>query len=775
MSRHGESLKEAWDNLENGINQVFERPKDKQEVGTGATTETAQKTVNLTRERYMLLYTAVHNFCTQTGRGSAPTRNLTQGGGGGASLVGSELYNKVIVFLKGHCAMLLQEGLPKVGDDVLQFFSDSWRLYTFSAKVLNNLFAYLNRHWVQRAREEGQKDVFEVYKLTLVIWRESLFIPLQTQIFEGVMGLIERERNGEKVNTQLIRNITDCFVALGLEEDEESDVGGVNGQLAVYKKYFEEGFLQRTEEYYIKESTRFLQENPVTEYMKKAMQRLEQEATRVVSYLHESTRDDLAKKCEETLIKAHEERLQGEFQVLLNDEKTDDLSRMYLLMARIKDGLTPLRELLEKHVCAQGMAAIEKVEDAVNDAKAYVTCLLSVHKRYSDMVETAFQNDASFVQALDRACKKFVNKNIVTKQAKSTAKSPELLAKYCDSLLKKGNKNAADGGEIEKLLEGVMVVFKYLEDNDVFQKFYSKMLAKRLVYSNSASDDAESSMISKLKQACGFEWTSKFQRMFQDVGISKDLMKKFEGTSSTKAIKDFSIMVLTTGSWPFSQQHDELVLPAVLESCRDKFKIFYLQQHSGRVLKWLFHLSKGELRTTYTVDAKSKKPCQYTLQANTTQMSILMKYNDTDTYSFDEISASVGIPKESLTGVMEVLCKTKLITKTDDSYALNMGFKNKKLRVNINMPIKAEAKAESEQLHKTIDEDRKMLIQATVVKIMKTRINMNHTTLITECITQLKERFKPKIPMLKKQIDVLMEKGYMARVENTRDQYQYLA
>jgi len=33
----------------------------------------------------------------------------------------------------------------------------------------------------------------------------------------------------------------------------------------------------------------------------------------------------------------------------------------------------------------------------------------------------------------------------------------------------------------------------------VFQKFYSKMLAKRLVQHMSTSDDAEASMISKLK------------------------------------------------------------------------------------------------------------------------------------------------------------------------------------------------------------------------------------------------------------------------------------
>ena len=73
-----------------------------------------------------------------------------------------------------------------------------------------------------------------------------------------------------------------------------------------------------------------------------------------------------------------------------------------------------------------------------------------------------------------------------------------------------------------------MVVFKYIEDKDVFQKFYSKMLAKRLVQHMSASDDAEASMISKLKQACGFEYTNKLQRMFQDQGVSKDLNEQFK-------------------------------------------------------------------------------------------------------------------------------------------------------------------------------------------------------------------------------------------------------
>ena len=72
-----------------------------------------------------------------------------------------------------------------------------------------------------------------------------------------------------------------------------------------------------------------------------------------------------------------------------------------------------------------------------------------------------------------------------------------------------------------------MVIFKYIEDKDVFLKFYSKMLGKRLVTDSSASDEAESSMIGRLKQMCGFEYTTKLQRMFTDSGLSKEISENF--------------------------------------------------------------------------------------------------------------------------------------------------------------------------------------------------------------------------------------------------------
>lgn len=73
-----------------------------------------------------------------------------------------------------------------------------------------------------------------------------------------------------------------------------------------------------------------------------------------------------------------------------------------------------------------------------------------------------------------------------------------------------------------------MTVFKFVEDKDVFQKFYSKQLARRLVNGMSVSDDAESIMITKLKEACGVEFTAKLQRMFSDMVLSKDLNDAFK-------------------------------------------------------------------------------------------------------------------------------------------------------------------------------------------------------------------------------------------------------
>lgn len=268
----------------------------------------------------------MHDFCTHS-RGAQGPSSISRGGRGdstktGASLVGRELYDKLRAYLKEQCLNRLADGKSKTGDELLTYYTSTWSLYTFSAKVVNNLFAYLNRFWVVREREEGSKDVYEIRKMCLMVWRDELFYALKQQLFDGIMSLVHRDRTGESINTQLVRQMTDCFVQLGLQEDDEADAEAGMGQLAVYKEHFEKSFLDKTSEFYVAESDAFLEQNPVTEYMKKAESRLEEEMHRVQTYLHESTRDALAVRCEEVLIKRHVEKLHGEFQKLLDDEAT---------------------------------------------------------------------------------------------------------------------------------------------------------------------------------------------------------------------------------------------------------------------------------------------------------------------------------------------------------------------------------------------------------------------------------------------------------------------
>lgn len=78
-----------------------------------------------------------------------------------------------------------------------------------------------------------------------------------------------------------------------------------------------------TEDYYRKESAAFLEENPVTAYMAKATDRLNEEDNRVTLYLDQSTRTKLMTQCEAVLISDHSEALHKEFQGLLENERTD--------------------------------------------------------------------------------------------------------------------------------------------------------------------------------------------------------------------------------------------------------------------------------------------------------------------------------------------------------------------------------------------------------------------------------------------------------------------
>lgn len=110
-----------------------------------------------------------------------------------------------------------------------------------------------------------------------------------------------------------------------------------------------------------------------------------------------------------------------------------DLAKLYGLLARIPEGLEPLRKRFEEHVRRQGLSAVEKLTAAKSapgaggdedDAaegdegaaktgakegkgeavapKAYIEALLEVHKRNLEVVNVSFRGEAGFVASLDK-------------------------------------------------------------------------------------------------------------------------------------------------------------------------------------------------------------------------------------------------------------------------------------------------------------------------------------------------------------------------------------
>jgi len=382
------------------------------------------------------------------------------------------------------------------------------------------------------------------------------------------------------------------------------------------------------------------------------------------------------------------------------------------------------------------------------------------------LVSVAFVNDPSFLLTLDQACRKVVNENMVAE--KDSSKSPELLAYYTDILLRKGTKHI-DENELEEKLKQVIILFKYINDKDVFQKFFAKYLTKRLIHNNSASPEAEKVMINGLREACGYEYTAKLQRMFTDIGTSSELNDKFKEHLTGHNINlglDCNIMVLTSGSWPIFGPRSNWLLPVQLESAMSEFTRFYLNIHSGRQLNWLHNFSKADIRLMYT----SKK---YEVQATCYQLGVLLLFNSGEQLTEQDMLSGIGLESNELKRTVRSLLETKIILRKDEYFILNQSFQSKRMKFKITSVLQQETPIQNAETRKSLQEDRNIYLQAAIVRIMKMRKQLKHVDLVREVIAQSKSRFQPHIPMIKRCIEHLIEKDYIERLES--DLYSYVA
>jgi len=94
---------------------------------------------------------------------------------------------------------------------LLTYYIREWKRFTTAAQYNNHVFRYLNRHWVKREMDEGKKNVYDIYTLHLVRWRDDMFQNTQEHVMQAVLKLVERQRNGETIDHSQIKAIVDSF------------------------------------------------------------------------------------------------------------------------------------------------------------------------------------------------------------------------------------------------------------------------------------------------------------------------------------------------------------------------------------------------------------------------------------------------------------------------------------------------------------------------------------------------------------------------------------
>lgn len=96
-------------------------------------------------------------------------------------------------------------------------------------------------------------------------------------------------------------------------------------------------------------------------------------------------------------------------------------------------------------------------------------------------------------------------------------------------------------------------------------------------------------------------------------------------------------------------------------------------------------------------------------------------------------------------------------------------YTNNFYRVKIPLLMKlAKTDRQKAEMERAQNTRRRHQIDASIVRIMKTRKTLKHMNLLTEVVDQLKARFQPSGNDIKKRIESLIEQEYLERDENDR-------
>lgn len=403
-------------------------------------------------------------------------------------------------------------------------------------------------------------------------------------------------------------------------------------------------------------------------------------------------------------------------------------------------------------------------------------------KSFSTVGKGGRVRDKEFSKAIKDSFDCIVNEN---------KRFPEYLSLVLDQKLAKNQ--SEESGSLDTLFDRVIMVFRHVREKDTFEKYYKTHLAKRLLSGRSASDDDEKLFLSKLKAEFGYQFTAKLEGMFKDMNLSSQLMGEWkqESEKKSKQIVDLSVQILTHVYWPVSHTAQcELPDIALRQACVE-FTSFYVSKHTGRKVTWQYNMGTADVKAN-----GFSKP--YELTVSTYQMAILLLFNSDKTLTIKDIETKTKIPpidlKRSLSTMLvpietrEKSSRILLIEKEesgeekkkivlDDNTILkpNDEFKSSKIKNRLKTASKKEDKEERKETEEKINEERKWVADAVIVRIMKMRKRLDHRTLVNEVVEQLHNRFQANGAFIKTRIENLIEREYLERAENDRNTYNYLA
>lgn len=692
---------------------------------------------------------------------------------------------------------------------LLKAYIAEWRKFFTQCDYLPKPFMHLEsslqpKNTQQPKKTQGEESI--VRKLMLDSWNQSIFSNIKQRLQDSAMKLIHSERNGEAFDSQLVIGVRESYVNLSSD---------VEDKLKIYRENFEKAYLEATKSFYKLKASQYLQANGVQNYMRYADAKLKEEESRAKRYLETgwacTSVSVLTECCVNVLVTAFKETILQECAQMIRSNETEKLRLMFNLMDRVPDGIIPMLHDLEAHVEDQGLADMIAAADIItSDSEKYVEQLLELFNRFSTLVREAFNDDPHFLTARDKAYKNVVNDTRVFKleipiknkgvgtKTQPESKCPELLANYCDMLLRKTPlSKKLTSEDVEKKLKDVLLVLKYVQNKDVFMRYHKAHLTRRLILDTSADNEKEENMVEWLREVgMPADYVNKLARMFQDIKVSEDLNQEFKDAhrNNNEYIADsISIKILNAGAWARSSDRLSVSLPMELEDYIPQVEDFYKTKHSGRKLQWHHLMSNGII--TFCNDIG-----RYDVEVTTFQMTVLFAWNQRpkDKISYESLKLATELPDAELRRTLwslvafpkikrQVLCCSLDVKSPKDmtdgtQFWANQEFaliKNGKVqkrgKINLIGRLQLSTEKSKEEDNEGIMQLRILRVQEAIVKIMKMRKKITNAALQTELVEILKNMFLPSKKLIKEQIEWLIEHKYMKRDEDNINLFIYMS